>query len=136
MGLTYAHICIKAKNLDKTEEFYTQALGLEKVYDFTKEGKIFGFYLRISGMQFIEVFGDDNISDTPGGISHLCLQTDSIDDVKERLTSCGIATTEKTLGCDNSYQLWFKDPNGIDIELHEYTDMSSQITGEDVEVNW
>lgn len=136
MKLVYAHICIKTEDLDKTEEFYTQVLGFEKVYNFTKEGKAFGFYLRISGMQFIEVFEANNISSAPAGISHLCLETDSIDDVKERLNSCGIDTTEKKLGADSSYQIWFKDPNGIDIELHEYTDKSSQITGKDVEVNW
>jgi glyoxylase I family protein len=136
MKLTYAHICINTEDLDKTEEFYTQVLGLEKVYNFTKNKKVFGFYLRISGMQFIEVFKANNISNTPASIRHLCLETDNIDGMKERLNNHDIDTTEKKLGSDNSYQIWFKDPNGIDIELHEYTDKSSQITGEDVEVDW
>lgn len=56
MKLAYAHICIKTEKLDETEAFYTKVLGLEKVYNFTKNKKIFGFYLRISDMQFIEVF--------------------------------------------------------------------------------
>ncbi len=135
MKLAYAHICIKTEDLDKTEEFYTQVLGLEKVFNFTKGRKRLGFYLRISDMQFIEVCEANNISHTPASISHLCLETDKIDDIKERLNSCDIDTTDKKLGCDNSYQIWFKDPNGIDIELHEYTDKSSQITGKDVEVD-
>lgn len=39
--------------------------------------------------------------------------------------------TDKKMGWDNSWQAWITDPNGIKIELHQYTDKSSQIVGSD-----
>jgi hypothetical protein len=35
------------------------------------------------------------------------------------------------MGHDQSWQAWLADPNGITIELHEYTDKSSQVLGSD-----
>jgi hypothetical protein len=54
----------------------------------------------------------------------------------DKLNKMGIKTTPKDSGSTHTYQTWFKDPNGIDIEFHEYTADSAQITGKDVEVNW
>lgn len=136
MRLSYAHLCIKAKDLARTEHFYTKILGLDKVFSFVKEGKTIGFYLRITGTQFIEVFADAKAAPGPSLLAHLCLQTDSIDQAQRELLAHGIHATEKKLGCDGSWQIWFKDPDGLDIELHEYTAASSQVTGKDVIVNW
>ena len=61
---------------------------------------------------------------------------DSIDAIKQRLTDNGIATTDKKCGCDHSWQIWCKDPNGVDIEFHQYTDQSLQLKGGVAEVNW
>lgn len=136
MKLSYAHLCIKAGDLARTEHFYTQILGLEKVFAFTREGKIIGFYLRITGTQFIEVFADAKAAPGTSLMAHLCLQTDNIEQAQRELAAHGIATTARKMGCDGSWQIWFKDPDGLDIELHEYTPASSQLTGKDVVVNW
>ena len=58
------------------------------------------------------------------------------DAAQRELAAHGITTSEKKLGGDKSWQIWFKDPNGMDIELHQYTDASAQVTGKDVAVNW
>jgi len=56
--------------------------------------------------------------------------------LRQHLVERGYTPREIMMGADNSYQFWMKDPNGMDLEFHEYTDKSSQITGQAVEVNW
>lgn len=51
-----AHVCILSRNLDRTLDFYCSTLGLEKGFDFLRDGELFGFYLKITGRQFLEVF--------------------------------------------------------------------------------
>ena len=136
MTLSIAHLCIKTTDLKETERFYTEALGLTKVFNFTKEGRPVGCYLRISDGNFIEVFEEETAESGSSLIAHLCLETDDIDGMIDRLKEAGVSTTPKKKGCDNTYQTWFQDPNGIDIELHQYTETSTQITGRDVEIDW
>ena len=136
MRLAIAHVCIHTRDLAATEAFYTGALGLTKVFDFTKNGQVKGCYLRLAERSFIEVFEVDEASAPRSALAHLCLETDDIDGMKARLEAHGVATTEKKKGCDDTYQIWFKDPNGIDIELHEYTDTSAQHNPRDLEMDW
>ena len=134
MELKFAHICIRTRDLAETVRFYTEALGLEKVFNFLRNGEVMGAYLRISDMNFIEVFEVPDVENHPSSISHLCLETDDIDAAATELRSRGVKVTDRKTGADGSYQVWFADPNGIQIELHQYTESSSQITGTDVTV--
>ena len=136
MQPSFAHICVRTRDLKATEQFYTKVLGLKKTFDFVKNGKAIGFYVRISGTNFIEFFEDSKAESVPSSIAHLCLQVDNIDKAQAELSAAGVTSSKKTMGCDQSWQTWFKDPNGIDIELHEYTKASSQLTGKDVTVDW
>lgn len=132
-----AHICISAKDLSETEKFYCSVLGLKKKFNFIKNGKVFGFYLQINESNFIEVFQTDLISkDEKPMIKHFCLEVEKIDNAIAKLQSSGIELTNKKRGCDKSWQVWFTDPNGISIELHEYTNESSQISGKDCIVDF
>ncbi|MBN2739181.1 MAG: VOC family protein [Spirochaetales bacterium] len=137
MKTALAHVCIKVKNLEETLKFYQDILGFRKVFDFTHKGRLHGFYLEIGQRQFLECF-DERSGGNPAisPLSHICLETDDIDSMKQRLEAHGIEVSEKKLGGDQTYQVWFKDPDGIDIEFHQYTDKSSQFTGEPVEVDW
>lgn len=133
-----AHICIGADDLEKTRWFYCDVLGFDKKFDFIKDGELFGFYLQISDNNFIEVFR--NGADAPEAgrqrIKHFCLETDDIDAIKARIEDHGLETRPKKLGADNSWQFWCTDPNGIDMEFHQYTAESSQHTGADCIVDW
>jgi catechol 2,3-dioxygenase-like lactoylglutathione lyase family enzyme len=133
-----AHACIKTSDLDATSAFYCEALGLEKLFTFTRKGVAIGFYLKAANNTFIEVFRQDQ---TPPGapdrsLHHFCLEAGEIEAARELLLSRGYQPGAVKLGCDKSWQFWVKDPSGIDLEFHQYTDHSSQTTGEDVEVDW
>ena len=136
MAISIAHVCLLTKDLQKTERFYTQALGMTKMFDFHKEGRHYGYYLKMSERNFIEVFEDTEVEHRTSRFLHLCLETDDIAAAREKLVAAGVEATEISKGCDDTFQIWFKDPNGIDIELHQYTETSSQLTGKNCEVNW
>jgi catechol 2,3-dioxygenase-like lactoylglutathione lyase family enzyme len=132
-----AHVCIKSSDLDATTEFYCGALGMKRIFDFTRQGKIIGFYLKAANETFIEVFHADEVEKIGKQVlNHFCLEVDSIEAVRQSLVERGYTAREIKLGCDQSYQFWMKDPNGMDIEFHEYTPKSTQITGGVVEVDW
>jgi catechol 2,3-dioxygenase-like lactoylglutathione lyase family enzyme len=133
-----AHVCIKTTDLEKTSDFYCGALGMVKAFQFTRKGEVIGFYLKASEDTFIEVFRVDHADHTTTGhkLSHFCLQTDAIEDIRRRLEDRGYAPREITMGADNTTQFWVVDPNDLDIEFQQYTENSSQFTGKDVEVNW
>jgi catechol 2,3-dioxygenase-like lactoylglutathione lyase family enzyme len=126
-----AHICLSATDLTAVERFYCEALACHKVFDFIRNGKVVGFYLAVSQGSSIEVFEQKEIDpDASGLIRHFCLEVEDIDQVRLRLLKGGYEATEKKLGADHSWQLWTTDPSGVRIEFHQYTEQSSQITGQ------
>ena len=127
-----------AVDLNKAQWFYCDVLSFTKKFDFIKDGAQFGFYLQINESNFIEVFkaGENKEAPQRPRIKHFCLEVEDIDAVEKQLTENGIKTRGKKIGADNSWQIWCKDPTGIDMEFHQYTEASSQITGENCIVNW
>ena len=51
-----AHVCIKTPDLARTLDFYGGALGMERLFDFTRRGRMIGFYLKLAERSFVEVF--------------------------------------------------------------------------------
>ena len=129
-----AHACIHSEDLAATEEFYCEALGLERFFDFEKEGHLFGFYLKAGNGTFIEVFQGQRSA--VGNINHLCFEVEDIDAAMERLKAHGVDVTDKKKGADQSWQAWLEDPSGVRIELHQYTPESSQYNQRTVQVDW
>jgi glyoxylase I family protein len=48
----------------------------------------------------------------------------------------GVAVTPKKLACEDTFQAWISDPNGVKIELFEYTGKSAQFTRGDRVADW
>ena len=132
-----AHVCIKTTDLDKTTKFYCDELGLKRLFDFTKKGKVIGFYLKAGNTSFVEVFLADEVDKIDRQVlSHFCLETDDIKGLRQKMADLGHTPGEVKMGADESYQFWMNDPNGMALEFHQYTGESSQFTGKSVEVNW
>ena len=132
-----AHICIFAKDLEKTRAFYNQVLGLESGFNFLRDGEVFGFYLNAGGRNHIEVFQKSDASfDETNQINHLCLEVENIDDAVSHIAGMNVHITDKRLACDDTYQAWLCDPDGVKIELFEYTDKSAQFVGRDRVADW
>lgn len=131
-----AHVCLFSRDLERTRRFYCDGLGLSVQFRFMRQGEPFGFYLKVSDSQFIEVFYRDEPSGGVAQIGHICLETDDLEALRRDLTAKGIETTEPKLGSDHSWQMWLRDPDGTAIEFHQYTAQSTQYTGGDCIVTW
>lgn len=132
-----AHVGIFARDLQATEAFWTGVLGLRKAFSFTRGGRAIGFCLDAGGRSNIEVFEKPGTSYSEDDqINHICLEVHSIDAAIGAIRAKGVAITDKKLAVDNSWQAWTFDPNGVKIELFEYTANSAQFVGGDRVVDW
>ncbi len=124
-----AHVCIETADLEKTRIFYCDILGLQRQFDFYKDGKLIGYYLKICEGNYLEIFHTDNLPMERSPLKHFCLETGDMDVVLKSLEESGIDHSEKTLGSDHSWLSWCQDPSGVDIEFHQYTPRSLQFQG-------
>jgi glyoxylase I family protein len=132
-----AHVCILARDLAETRDFYGTVLGLPVKFSFHRDGRWIGFYLDAGGRTDIEVFERPEAGDGPAHrIDHLCFEVEDIDAAVAHVRSRGVAITDKKLGVDQTWQAWVTDPNGVRIELFEYTDRSAQFVGGDRVADW
>jgi lactoylglutathione lyase/glyoxylase I family protein len=133
-----AHVCILAHDLEATRRFYEDVIGLEVAFNFLRDGEVFGFYLNAGGRSHVEVFQRDGTSfDESNQINHLCLEVASIDAAVAHIEAQGVELMRpKKKGVDETWQAWVRDPNGVKIELFEYTDRSAQFTGGDRVADW
>jgi catechol 2,3-dioxygenase-like lactoylglutathione lyase family enzyme len=131
-----AHVCLSTADLDRSVAYY-EKLGFSHVFRFTRKGRQFGAYLKLSDGNYVEIFEDRD----PGpvvntGIIHFCLETDDIDALTAELTRRGVSFTPKKLGVDRSWQIWLEDPDGNRFEVQQYTPQSTQFSGGTVEADW
>lgn len=132
-----AHVCIFAHDLEKTRAFYEDVLGMGIQFNFLRDGRIFGFYLNCGGRSHVEVFqkSDAEYGDS-NQITHFCLEVESIDAAVAHIEAQGVEVTAKKKACDDTWQAWTRDPNGVRIELFEYTGKSAQFVGGDRVADW
>lgn len=131
------HACIFTDDLDKTEAFYRDVLGIEVKFRFIRNGAPHGYYLDAGNNTHIEVFERQGTSFTESNvINHICLEVENMDEAIAHIRAQGVKATDKSFGVDETYQSWLADPNGVKIELFQYTPKSAQFVGGDRVVNW
>ena len=123
-----AHVCIESGDLEATEAFY-RILGLERRFEFRNlQGELVGFYLAFGNESFIEVIKTSK--PRPAGIiKHFAIEVEDVDLAYEQLKKHGIEVTAKVLEKDHEWMITCSDPNGIFIELQQYTAESMQRVG-------
>lgn len=132
-----AHVCIFSSDIDGTAAWYQKVLGFEKAFNFARNGRVFGYYLDAGGDTHLEVF--ENAEAEYSGrkqINHICFEVVNMDDALAHIRGCGVEATDKSNGCDDTWQSWITDPNGVRIELFEYTPKSAQFIGGDRVAHW
>lgn len=130
-----AHVCIETADLQTTEAFY-KVLGMERQFDFNNlQGELVAFYLGFGNQTYVEVIKTRDPK-PPGLIRHFAVEVDDIDAARATLVANGIDVSEKELGIDNTWMITCHDPNGVFIELHQYTPDSMQLVGGACEVDY
>lgn len=134
-----AHTCIFAHDLERTADFYRDVLGIARAFDFKRGEDWIGFYMDFGARTFIEVFrkGESRFAETDQ-INHICLETEDLDGLIAHVRAQGVEITDKKLGVDGTWQAWTKDPNGVKLEIFQYTEDSMQFApkGGVCQVNW
>jgi catechol 2,3-dioxygenase-like lactoylglutathione lyase family enzyme len=51
-----AHSCMMTHDLNASEHFYCDVLGLKKAFEFNKNGKRIGLYIEAGARTWIEIF--------------------------------------------------------------------------------
>lgn len=134
-----AHTCIFAHDLDATEAFYRDVFGIPTAFTFMRGDDRIGYYLDLGGRTFIEVFSKAGAKfDETNQINHICLETEDLDGLLAHVRGQGVEITDKKLGVDGTWQAWTSDPNGVKLEIFEYTTGSLQFKphGGVCQVNW
>jgi catechol 2,3-dioxygenase-like lactoylglutathione lyase family enzyme len=132
-----AHVNILSKDLAASEHFYCEVLGMKRVFDFLENDTLFGFYLDAGEMTFIEIFKQrEAVNLDRPLIPHLCFEVEDIDATIAAIRSKGWAITDKKQGGDQAWQAWMTDPDGVAIEVMQYTKESSHFTGKPCIIHW
>jgi len=121
-GIT--HLALTVKDMEKTEDFYCRILGLKKAFEIKHPdtGAPWIVYLHLGKRQFVELFyngtKDNPWNDSLIGFNHICFEVDDIQKAAEHIKNCGYELDqEPKMACDNNWQCWVKDPDGIRVEL-------------------
>lgn len=132
-----AHINIGAPDLAAAEHFYCKILGMEKGFEFLKDGELYGFYAKAGENTYIEIFIQEKaVKQEEPIIKHLCLEVEDIDAAIASIRNKGWKISDKKMGGDQAWQAWITDPGGVSIELMQYTEESSHFTGKPCIVDW
>ncbi len=130
-----AHVCIESKDLEATEQFY-RVLGLNRQFEFrNKQNELVGFYLAFGNGTYIEVIKNNNVRGE-GVVRHFAMEVDNVDEAYEELIKAGYGATKKELAGDHNWMITCNDPNGVFIELQQYTVKSMQRVGGICEVDY
>ncbi|MCW5770814.1 MAG: VOC family protein [Rhodospirillaceae bacterium] len=117
------HVAIRTLDLDKTNKFYTEVLGMQ----FAKRPPMDfpGSWLQIGEGTMIHVLAGNAAYDIEGkyrpvggSVDHISIGAKGFDDFVRRFEDAGLDWREFALPEAGIMQLFVRDPNGILIELN------------------
>jgi len=124
------HISIVCNDILPVEQFYVEKLGLRTVHESRDDGYVFLVDPLVLGngtatSPLIEIMGPPGIEPREAaflakygpGIDHLCFTVEDVDAAFEALSNQGIKFDLEPMEYAGNKIAYFKDPNGIDIEL-------------------
>jgi catechol 2,3-dioxygenase-like lactoylglutathione lyase family enzyme len=128
MVVRLAHVCIETADLEATEAFYGY-LGITRRFEFRNhQDELVGMYLYFGEDTFIEVIKVREAR-PEGAVRHFAIEVEDVDATRAVLFKNDVEVTDKETGGDNTLMITCHDPNGIFIELQQYTDASMQYNG-------
>lgn len=131
------YVCIFVCDIDVMVEWYGCVFGFEKVFNFIWDGWVFGYYFDVGGDMYIEVFENVEVEYLKcNQINYICFEVVNMDEVIVYICDCGVEVSVKLYGCDDIWQSWIIDLNGVCIEFFEYMLKSVQFMGGDWVVYW
>ncbi len=119
------HIAIIASNYERSKDFYVNQLGFTIIRENYREDKQdYKLDLKLDNCE-IELFGIANSPKRPNfpeacGLRHVAFYVDSVEETAKELQQKGIETEPIRIDSyTNKKYTFFKDPDGLPLELHE-----------------
>lgn len=121
------HTTITVRDLELSVGFYTGLLGFKVDHEmWIPESKLKIVFLRL-GDTILELFGVSGVTGVAlsdvnevVGYKHICLLADSVDEEYRRLSQAGVEFRIPPTNVQSVRIAFFKDPDGMDIELIQY----------------
>jgi catechol 2,3-dioxygenase-like lactoylglutathione lyase family enzyme len=124
------HVLVLTEDIERTRDFYRDALGLEVGARPPLEFP--GYWLYAGGVPCIHVadraaYTEHSAgtalpasppSEGTGAVDHLAFSSDDHDEAVARLERSGVEAKRNTVPGIGMRQLFFKDPNGVKIEIN------------------
>jgi catechol 2,3-dioxygenase-like lactoylglutathione lyase family enzyme len=125
IGVRVNHVGIYVKNFQESIDFYTKTLGMRQAFVFRdKEGNVTTMYVQVDKNTFLELA--PATAEHPAGFNHIGLQADSIRDTITELRKRGVMVNDPRTGNNGGPLTNVIDPNGLRLEVLEYTPESLQ----------
>jgi catechol 2,3-dioxygenase-like lactoylglutathione lyase family enzyme len=127
-----ANMAFVVSDLEKSLEFYSRQLGIEKAYSlFDEQGKECAAGLRVKDGCFVELRAGGEkrfiTRDSSAGFGHICLECDEIYSTVESIRGKGAPIDDEVKqGGDKNYQAWTHDPDGNKVEIMQIDPDSPQ----------
>jgi catechol 2,3-dioxygenase-like lactoylglutathione lyase family enzyme len=119
------HYALLTSDIDRTTRFYTEVVGLEVGY--RPELSFAGVWLYAGGEPIVHIISGKPIAgrDT-GAVDHLALKaTGSVDESIDKIKTHGVEYTMRKLERTGVTQVFFRDPDGVGVELNFAPDRAS-----------
>ena len=132
-----AHVCIFADDLAETRDFYRDVLGMEIVFNFSARATGTASTSAPAAAATSRSSSSPRPSTATGTRSTTSASRSNRSTTPSPTSARGASpVTDKKFACDDTYQAWITDPNGVRIELFEYTAKSAQFVGGDRVADW
>ena len=124
-GIRINHVGIFAKDWDETLNFYTKTLGFKEAFTFKdKDGNVTTSYIQMNKENFLEIARAT--PERPPGVNHVGIWVDDIKSTVASLRKRGVKVDDARAGNSKAPLTNVVDPNGIRLELLEFTPESLQ----------
>ena len=119
------HIAVICSDYEKAKEFYIDKLGFRLIREVWREAQQDYLRMLVCGDTCLELFvmpdAPKRVTDPEAmGLRHLAFHVDNVEEGEAWLHSLGIETEPiREDKCNGGRFLFFKDPDGLPLELHE-----------------
>lgn len=112
------HYALLTSDVERTTRFYTEVVGLE--VGFRPKMTFEGVWLYAGGQPIVHIIAGKPIpTRETGAVDHLALKaTGDVDAALAKIKSHGIEYTMRTLERTGVTQVFFRDPDGVGVELN------------------
>lgn len=113
------HFTIHTADLERARRFYSEILGLENGYRPPFQGPPGAWLYNPEGRPVVHLYsGRDGSAELNMAVDHIAFRASGLEDTLKRLKENGVEYDMATVPELGATQVFFRDPDGIQIELN------------------